>query len=284
MTAPFLSMAVNRLGVPRSQLADAGRFYCETLGMQEFDGWLGFEAPDFRNQISTVMELVPSDGPDQKDCTAYWKIGVGLPDVNAAVENLKTCGVSLNPGSQFLDVGFLTHLKDPVGYTIELLQDTFEKNFHPPTKVVPKPLACECPKVGQVTLRVSDIEQSLAFYRDILGMRLLCWYPVTPYGFNLYFLAFTDDQPPDANLEAEVNREWTYSRPYTTLELYCSTGERKETHSMPSPGSIGWQGLIFGVSSVHAAEAHLETYGVTISTGENMFCDPDGYQLFFKSV
>merc|ERR1712151_1037089 len=105
-------------------------------------------------------------------------------------------------------MGFLTHMTDSAGYTIGLLQDTFEQNFKP-LPAVDAPLACAAPKVGQITLRVSDINQSLTFYHDTLGMKLLCWYDVGG-SFNLYFLAFTEDVPPDSDPSAEVNREWTY--------------------------------------------------------------------------
>ena len=38
--------------------------------------------------------------------------------------------------NQFMEVGYLCHLTDPNGFTIELLQHTFKKNF---VKPVPDP-------------------------------------------------------------------------------------------------------------------------------------------------
>jgi hypothetical protein len=80
-----------------------------------------------------------------------------------------------------------------VGFSIELLQTTFQKNFKPATPDPELPLGKYKKKnncnaalifrflwfsgqkalIGQVTLRCSDIDKSLAFYTGILGMKLL---------------------------------------------------------------------------------------------------------------
>jgi len=154
---------------------------------------------------------------------------------------------------------------------------------------VERPLACENPKVGQVTLRISDTERSLAFYRDVLGMRMLCWYPVKPYGFSLYFLAFTDEEPPDSNLEGVANREWTYSRPYTTLELQAKGdgASPRSLHTIAEPGAVGWQGLVFGVRCIPEAVEHLSSCGISPVSrsddgGEIEILDPDNYRIFLR--
>ena len=51
-------------------------------------------------------------------------------------------------------------------------------------------------------------------------MKLLSIQPVKRYNFTLYFLAFTEEDPPILeDLEAVENREWLWQRPYSTLEL-----------------------------------------------------------------
>lgn len=50
-------------------------------------------------------------------------------------------------------------------------------------------------------------------------MKVLCHETLKQFGFHLYFLAFTSESPPDADVDAEVNREWTYQRPYMVLEI-----------------------------------------------------------------
>ena len=60
----------------------------------------------------------------------YWKIGLSLQDVNLAREKIMNLGTSqVSPPAQFFNIGYLCHLADPEGFSIELLQHTFEKNF-----------------------------------------------------------------------------------------------------------------------------------------------------------
>ena len=63
----------------------------------------------------------------------------------------------MTEAAQFQDVGYLCHLRDPNGFSIELLQHTFEKNF---SAVTPDDsLALGQPAViGQITTRSTDIE------------------------------------------------------------------------------------------------------------------------------
>ena len=62
--------------------------------------------------------------------------------------------------SQFLDVGYLCHLKDPRGFTIELLQQTFQRNFVKPEEDPGLALG-QSAVVGQITTRTSNIEVRL---------------------------------------------------------------------------------------------------------------------------
>ena len=50
-------------------------------------------------------------------------------------------------------------------------------------------------------------------------MKLLSIQQVEAYGFTLYFLAFTDETPPNEDLNSIEIREWLWQRPYTTIEL-----------------------------------------------------------------
>lgn len=54
---------------------------------------------------------------------------MGLDDVQRAVEILKESSVIVGSPKQFLDVGYLTKVTDSEGLTLELLQNTMEKNF-----------------------------------------------------------------------------------------------------------------------------------------------------------
>ena len=59
-------------------------------------------------------------------------------------------------------------------------------------------------------------------------MKLLSIQEVEPYGFTLYFLAFTLENPPEDNLHSVEIREWVWKRPYTTLELQHIPGVQLE--------------------------------------------------------
>ncbi len=117
---------------------------------------------------------------------------------------------------------------------IELLQHDFKGN---------RPIGAGNPdlplggggRIGQITLRSADIAATLACYKG-LGMQTLSIQPVMDLGFTLYFLAFTDDIPPDPDLTAITNREWLWKRPYTTLEIQHVPKVKITTNDI-------WQGI-----------------------------------------
>jgi len=156
--------------------------------------------------------------------SVYWKIGIGLEDVALGQKKIVEKGSEVSAPHQFQEIGFLCHLKDEAGNSLELLQDTFEKNFIAPVEK-PELTLGQPGKIGQITIRSSNIEKTLALYEKALGMKMLSIQEVNQYGFTLYFLAYTDETPPNAeHLEAVENREWLWQRPYTTLEIQYKKG------------------------------------------------------------
>lgn len=154
--------------------------------------------------------------PSRESC--YWKIGIFVSDVDLARDRIIKAGTAVSPAAQFMDVGYLCHLQDPNGFSIELLQHTFEKNFVKPTP--DNSLALGQPAtIGNITTRSNNIQKSLELYQDKLGMRLLSIQDIAQYGFTLYFFGFTNDVPPHDDLKSVDNREWLWQRPYTTLEI-----------------------------------------------------------------
>ena len=63
-------------------------------------------------------------------------------------------------------------------------------------------------------------------------MKLLSIQEVIPYHFTLYFLAYTEDNPPEKeDLKHVNNREWCWQQKYTMLELqwrwdYATSGQK----------------------------------------------------------
>lgn len=207
-----------RLSGVRLRVADPAalaKFYVTALGMsaRETDGvWrVGYQGAD------ADLLLLPGGGAYQHDRgQRYWKIGITLPDVDAAVARLRTAGVDVTEPNQFLDIGYMCHLADPEGFQIELLQHQFEsagRRIGNPDRP-----AFEEARIGQITLRSGDMVADGACC-TALGMRLLSLQEVAPYGFDLHFYAFTEEEPPNPDLWSVENREWLWQRPYTTLEF-----------------------------------------------------------------
>ncbi len=168
---------------------------------------------------SLVLRPSPAAKPYVHDASdEYWKIGITLPDVDMAFAQLKRAGVEISEPRQFLDIGYMCHFADPEGFQIELLQHTFadQPRTSPGNRDLPLGGGAQ---IGQITLRVSDLDHALTVYRDTMGMSLLSKQTVAGRNFTLYFLAFTDETPPASDIEAVENRPWLWQRPYTTLEL-----------------------------------------------------------------
>lgn len=193
-------------------------FYRDVLGMEENRRLeqtcrLGFGEPS----ADVVLREAPRKrSPGRND--TYWKTGITLADVDVAVDRLRARGVEVSAPAQFRDVGYLAHLTDPDGFVIELLQHRFSQNHVRQAPDDTYPLGGR-PSLGQITIRIPDPDAALTFFRGKLGMRLLSRQNLERDGFTLYFLAFTDDEPPVADVDAVENREWLWQRPYTTLEL-----------------------------------------------------------------
>ena len=77
--------------------------------------------------------------------------------MDLAREKIVQQGTEVSQPSQFLDVGYLCHLKDPKGFTIEPLQQTFQRNFVKPEED-PRLALGQTAVVGQITTRTTNIE------------------------------------------------------------------------------------------------------------------------------
>jgi len=177
---------------------------------------------------------------------AYSKTGFFMHDADAAAAFLKT-----PPPAQFFEIAYLTHGNDPLGLSYELLQTTQESNEEErqclwgedtrgkysevvsglvssgqlDSSVKGSLLATQPLVFGLITLRVPESEKTLNFYQNVMGMRLLSVMPIPQLGFTLYFLGYSDEEPPNTkDLTASKNREWTWQRKLTTLELLCRNG------------------------------------------------------------
>lgn len=259
-----MKLAFPRLHVDTSAIAGLTEWYCQRLGMTvlkemrndtDLIHWVGFENQpksafiEFRSHIQQASP--PKHYVHQPSCDIYWKIGLSLADVDTARSQLMSQGVDVTQPRQFRDIGYLCHLNDPFGYSIELLQHDFQYNFsseHIKSSLKPTLPLGQQTHVGQITLRVSDIQKSLRFYESSLGMKLLSRQNI-PNMFDLYFLACTDEQPPSDDVNAVEIREWLWKRPYTTLELQHWTGQDRKFNTPDLARQSGFGALVFTVDT-----------------------------------
>ena len=244
---PAIEAVRLRCSDPESQT----RFYCDVLGMRErADGTIGY-ADEEAGLLFEAAEL-PYD-PSPQDL--YWKIALAVPDIDLAHRQLVQKGIAIQAPRQVGDVAYLAHLQDPEGFTIELLDHWFEGDR--PTEAPDMQRLGGGPCLNLLTLRASDIgpvDRSV----KALGMAPLSVVPVPRGGFTLYFYAFTDDEPPNADLLAVENRTWVYQRPYTVLEVQHVSGvgrmKRSQIHE------AGYAGTLVSGTAQPFHNAHLWLY------------------------
>ena len=221
-----------RVQDPAEQVA----FYRDQLGMTDFgSGLVGYEgAGQARLAFDAGSAPYAYGGTD-----LYWKIALAVPDLELACRQLAERGVSNDGPRQFRDIGYLAHIADPEGFKIELIQHTFEGDESP----IPSDpnLLGGGPSLNLLTLRASEIAPVDELCRS-LGMTPLSVQPVESYNFTLYFYAFTEERPPNVDLEAVENRPWLYQRPYTVLEIQHQQAEDTVVPTPPDrAGFIGFR-------------------------------------------
>jgi catechol 2,3-dioxygenase-like lactoylglutathione lyase family enzyme len=213
-----MRLARNRLRV--NNIAGIEPFYRDHFGMQAFDCAdglvLGYDERQCLLEFHEGADEPFYGGPDG----LYWKIGITLRDLDTAVAHLRQCGLEVSQPRQFLEIGYMCHLRDPNGLPIELLQQGFEGNEAPLGQGAAHPVADQA-TLAHVTLRISDLAAAKAVCENGLGMRLMSVQPVAlaDRAFCLYFYAWSQEALPNPDLEAVENREWLWARPYTLLEL-----------------------------------------------------------------
>lgn len=220
--------------------AGLSAFYRTVMGMRPFESG---EPPAWGyDPAGCLLEL--RDGatapyrPGKRDL--YWKIGVTVGHLDSAVAFLRRGGWPVSDPVQFRDIGYLCHLRDPAGFTIELLQRGFEGNEAPPP--AGHPIGAQA-TLAHLTLRVADLVAARAWCEDRLGLRLMSVQPVPDLGFTLYFYAWSDEPLPNPDLASVDNREWLWSRPYTLLELQHLEDEPEI--ALPRVPAAGFDGLAY---------------------------------------
>lgn len=209
-------------------------FYGSVLRMRDLGG--GRVGYSEREMAIRFMPAEERYNPQPTDL--YWKIALSVPCIELACSQLRAAGVECSAPRQFRDVGYLAKAIDPEGFTIELIDHWFEGDR--PDIAVDETRLGGGAHLSLLTLRTADI---IAVEPEILGwgMSPLSIQPVGPFGFTLYFYAFTKERPHNEDLTAVENRPWLYQRPYTVLEIQHVHASNQETR--PRPRQAGYAGF-----------------------------------------
>ena len=115
-------------------------------------------------------------------------------------------------------------------------------------------------------LRVKDLEKSLHFYVDILGMKILRQNEYPNGRFTNTFVGYQDE---DSGTTLELTYNWDQDKPYDR--------------------GNGWGHIALKVSDVYAASEYLKSHGVEFTKepspmkgGTRILAfirDPDGYPI-----
>lgn len=141
------------------------------------NAFLGF-GPEEKN---FAIELTYNYGVESYDLgTGFGHFGLAVPDVYATSDVIKAANgkITREPGPVKGGQSVIAFAEDPSGYKWELIQRK--------DKSIPEPIC-------QVMLRVSDLDRSVAFYRDVLGMRLLRTRDNPEYKYTLAFMGYGDE-------------------------------------------------------------------------------------------
>lgn len=213
-------------------------FYGDVLGMSRCDRD-GEVAVGYGGEgAALILRRAPVDAPYKHAPNhRYWKISITVPNLDVGHAQLVERGMVVTAPRQFREIAYLSHLADPEGHVIELIQHTFDGKPRTSAGDDTQPLGGGA-RLGLVTLRTNDMEAEKARVVGGLGMRYLSRQAISDLGFDLYFFAFTDDEPPVADINAVANREWLWQRPYTVLEFQHRTGGGVAGAAEPSqPGA-----------------------------------------------
>jgi len=159
--------------------------------------------------------------------------------------------------------------------------------------VAPDQVAMKLPSWQQSMLRIKDPTKSLAFYQELMGMRLLDRIDFESMGFSLYFLASIpeNEETPEPGTAEAHSYLWNY--PGTTLELTHNYGTENEEGAVYHAGNLpqvgnrrdGFGHIAFSVGDVYEFSENLEERGIKFQKKPNegrmkglaFALDPDGY-------
>lgn len=170
------------LGLSVSNVDEWERFAAQVLGLQpngrDDDGSLFLRMDEYHHRFSVH--------PNGNDDLAY--IGWEVADehaLQAIAEQLKAAGTEVTPGTtaeaEARRVVGLVKFADPSGIASEVFYGplvTFDRPFQSPRPISGFKTGEQ--GLGHFVVSVNDLEQSIQFYRDVLGMRISDFVKISP--------------------------------------------------------------------------------------------------------
>jgi len=214
-------------------------FYVDILGMKLLNQFskgsieyfhLKFNDDTSEATLELIYDLDNTNTTFPKDNTrleGYWKIAISIKDVDIAREKLLQKGIEVTKPLEVPNVAYLCHFYDPDGYALELLSHNFQANQIKEDEDKNYPLGNKA-IFSLITYRVKDIEKSLEFYQESLGMQLLSKMDLSQRGFELYFLGYPNTKVPNEDVESIDNVQWLWQRDFTMIELQYIFTHNKE--------------------------------------------------------
>jgi lactoylglutathione lyase len=189
------------------------------------------EANDFlMTHNGVVLELTHNHGTEDEDGPVYSNgneephrgyghIGFLADDVYEASASLEAKGVAFRKRPDEGRMKGLAFALDPDGYWVEIVRrregaELYGRGF----------------SLQQCMLRVKDPKPSIAFYRDVMGMRLVreLHFGEGRGDFSLYFLASVPEDETTPEPTSEEAGHWMSSYSGTILELTHNHGTEKD--------------------------------------------------------
>ncbi|PRW33813.1 putative lactoylglutathione chloroplastic [Chlorella sorokiniana] len=201
-----------------------------------------------------AMELTYNYGVDSYDLgEGFGHFGIAAPDVYKLESAVKTAGGNVSRAAGPVKGGktVIAFVDDPTGYKFELIQREGE---------IPEPLA-------QVMLRVGDLDRSIKFYTEVMGMKLLRTRDNPEYKYTLAFLGYGPEESSTVfELTYNYGRE-TYEKGNAYAQVAISTQDVYKTAEAAKAAG----------GNVVREPGPVPGIGTKITA----VLDPDGYKIVF---
>lgn len=256
-----------------SNITQSLKFYMNILGMHlvkhEFKDahkhyFLSFDVDSKQAYLELICDTSNKNADlnvQSSITTGYWKMAISVQDVQLARQKLIKNNIEVSSAVQVPNVAYLCHFSDPDGHALELIQHTFEENFVPKEEDSSYALGNK-PTFLLITYRSKNIEKSIDFYKNTLGMRLLSKMDVSQRGFDLYFFGYTKKQLPNEDICSVDNVQWLWQRNCTMIELqHIHEFSKNDSFEYEIGSQTGFKGIT-----------------VESNTAQTLY-DPDGYTI-----